>query len=193
MEKVGGKLHVTIDCPFHSLFSGLIPVPVRPPHTNNISSTLPTVKMVVEVSKARALLTVHSITKVLKSKEAASVVEFKSWPMVLESDDAPKRRLTNPYRAPTPEMIAYLDFSVSTTGMLSGVKVRARLHEPRLAANPGQVASPGPPFSSQTLVQLQAFDWKRVDPGWRPDSSWQPTQVHVNGPEEINHLPNQVA
>ena len=45
----------------------------------------------------------------------------------------------------------------------------ARLHEPGLALNPDQVTSPGPPFSSQTLVQLQAFDRKRVDPGWRPD------------------------
>ena len=36
--------------------------------------------------------------------------------------------------------------------------LRARLHEPGLDANPGQVASPGQPFSSQTLVQLQAFD-----------------------------------
>ena len=35
----------------------------------------------------------------------------------------------------------------------------ARLHEPVLAANPG------PPFSSQTLVTVQAFDWKKVNPG----------------------------
>ena len=28
-------------------------------------------------------------------------------------------------------------------------------------------------------VQLQVFDWKRVDPGWRPDPGWQPTWVHV--------------
>ena len=64
--------------------------------------------------------------------------------------------------------------------------LRARLHEPRLAANPGQVANPGlgPPFSSQTLVQLHAFDWKKVDPGWRPDPGWQLTRVHVNGPLE---------
>ena len=33
--------------------------------------------------------------------------------------------------------------------------LRARLREPGLAANPGQVASPGPPFSSQTLVTVQ--------------------------------------
>ena len=57
------------------------------------------------------------------------------------------------------------------------VVLRGRLHEPRLAANPGQVASPGPPaFSSQTLLTVQAFDWKKVDPGWRPDPDWQPTR-----------------
>ena len=53
---------------------------------------------------------------------------------------------------------------------------------PGLGANPRQVASPGPAFSSQTLVQLQAFVWKRVDPGLRPDPGWQPTWVHVNRP-----------
>ena len=60
--------------------------------------------------------------------------------------------------------------------------LRARLHEPELTTNPGQVASPGPPFSSQTLATVQAFDWKKVDPGWRPDPGWFPTRVHVNGP-----------
>ena len=59
--------------------------------------------------------------------------------------------------------------------------IRARLHEPGLAANSGQVASRGPPFSSQTLVQLQAFDWKRVDPGWRPDHGWLPTRGSCKG------------
>ena len=58
----------------------------------------------------------------------------------------------------------------------------ARLHEPRLAANPDQVASAGPPFSGQTLVTVQALDWKKVDPVWRPDLVWQPTRAHVNGP-----------
>lgn len=109
---------------------GLIPVPVRPPHTNNISSTLPTVKMVIDVSKSRAVLTTHNIGKALRSKEAVGVVDIKSWPTVVEVDDAPKKKLTNPYRAPTPEMIAYLDFSVSTTGMLSGVKVSFTIMHP---------------------------------------------------------------
>lgn len=52
------------------------------------------------------------------------MVDIKSWPPVLDTDDMPKRKLTTIYRSPTPEMIAYLDFSVSTTGMLAGIKVR---------------------------------------------------------------------
>lgn len=39
-------------------------------------------------------------------------------------DDLPRRRPPQIYKPPTAEMIAYLDFSVSTTGMLTGVKVR---------------------------------------------------------------------
>lgn len=40
----------------------------------------------------------------------------------MDTDDLPKRKLPSIYRAPTAEMIAYLDFSVSTTGMLAGIK-----------------------------------------------------------------------
>lgn len=57
------------------------------------------------------------------SQEAGNVVDVKSWPLILDTDDIPKKKLTSIYRAPTPEMIAYLDFSVSTTGMLAGIKV----------------------------------------------------------------------
>ena len=56
-------------------------------------------------------------------KEAMSVVDAKAWPAILDSDDLPKKKLTTIYKAPTPEMMCYLDFSVSTTGMLAGVKV----------------------------------------------------------------------
>lgn len=52
------------------------------------------------------------------------MVEAKAWPNILDTDDLPKKKLAAIYRAPTPEMICYLDFSVSTTGMLAGVKVR---------------------------------------------------------------------
>lgn len=47
----------------------------------------------------------------------------KKWPPILDTDDLPKKRLPSIYKAPTPEMIAYLDFSVSTTGMLAGIKM----------------------------------------------------------------------
>lgn len=40
------------------------------------------------------------------------------------ADDLPRRRPPQIYKPPTAEMIAYLDFSVSTTGMLTGVKVK---------------------------------------------------------------------
>lgn len=38
-------------------------------------------------------------------------------------DDLPRKKSPQMYKPPTPEMLAYLDFSVSTTGILAGVKV----------------------------------------------------------------------
>lgn len=49
-------------------------------------------------------------------QEASNVVDIKSWPTTLDTDDMPKKKLSAMYRAPTAEMLAYLDFSVSTTG-----------------------------------------------------------------------------
>ena len=105
------------------LYVGLIPVPVRPPNPNNVSTTLPTVKMIVHVSKSVAILTTSNLVKLFKTKEAVSVIDPKSWPTLVNTDDLPRRKVQLKYRAPTPEMLAYLDFSVSTTGMLAGVKV----------------------------------------------------------------------
>lgn len=39
-------------------------------------------------------------------------------------DDLPKKRPAQIYKPSNPDTLAYLDFSVSTTGMLAGVKVR---------------------------------------------------------------------
>lgn len=47
----------------------------------------------------------------------------KKWPPILDTDDLPKKCLPSIYKAPTPEMITYLDFSVSTAGMLAGIKL----------------------------------------------------------------------
>ncbi|XP_043287270.1 disco-interacting protein 2 homolog A isoform X6 [Venturia canescens] len=111
-------------CAFYGcLYVGAVPVTIRPPHPQNLQTTLPTVRMIVDVSKSVLVLTNQNILKLLKTKEANNVVEVKSWPTVLDMDDMPKKKLPVMYRAPTAEMLAYLDFSVSTTGMLAGIKM----------------------------------------------------------------------
>ena len=49
-------------------YEGLIPITVRPPNLLNLSTTLPTVRMVVEVSKAVAVLSTAFVIRVLRSK-----------------------------------------------------------------------------------------------------------------------------
>ncbi|XP_071990846.1 disco-interacting protein 2 homolog B isoform X1 [Engystomops pustulosus] len=105
------------------LYAGCIPVTVRPPHAQNLSATLPTVRMIVDVSKASCILTTQTLLRLLKSKEAAAAVDVKTWPTIIDTDDLPRKRSPQIYKPPTPEMLAYLDFSVSTTGMLTGVKM----------------------------------------------------------------------
>jgi len=48
--------------------AGVTPLTVRPPNLLNLSTTLPTVKMVVEVSRAAAVLSTAIIIRVLRSK-----------------------------------------------------------------------------------------------------------------------------
>ena len=54
---------------------------------------------------------------------------MRGLPPFVETEDMPKKKLDRFYRPPTPELIAYLDFSVSTTGVLSGVKVKEATQE----------------------------------------------------------------
>uniref|UniRef100_A0A8C1UX21 Disco-interacting protein 2 homolog Cb n=1 Tax=Cyprinus carpio TaxID=7962 RepID=A0A8C1UX21_CYPCA len=108
---------------YGSLYAGCIPITVRPPHPQNISTTLPTVKMILEVSRSVCVMTTQAISKLLKSRDASVAVDFKSWPPILETDDLPKRRCPLLYKPCDPDSLAYLDFSVSTTGMLAGVKM----------------------------------------------------------------------
>uniref|UniRef100_A0A8D0AR75 Disco-interacting protein 2 homolog Bb n=1 Tax=Sander lucioperca TaxID=283035 RepID=A0A8D0AR75_SANLU len=105
------------------LYAGCVPVNVRPPHPQNLAATLPTVRMIIDVSKAACILTTQNLMRTLRSKEAAASVNIKTWPTIIDTDDLPRRRPPQIYKPPTAEMIAYLDFSVSTTGMLTGVKV----------------------------------------------------------------------
>jgi acyl-CoA synthetase (AMP-forming)/AMP-acid ligase II len=111
-------------CAFYGcLYVGAVPVTIRPPHPQNLPTTLPTVRMIVDVSKASVILSNANVIKLLKSKEAGSVMDVRAWPPTLDTDDMAKKKLSSFYRAPTAEMLAYLDFSVSTTGMLAGIKM----------------------------------------------------------------------
>ena len=96
---------------------------MRPPHPQNLQTTLPTVRMIVETSQAKIVLSCQSVIKLIKSKEAINVLDLKSWPPILDIDDSGKRKQFIFYRPPTAEMLAYLDFSVSTTGTLAGIKI----------------------------------------------------------------------
>ncbi|KAL4631087.1 disco-interacting protein 2C-like, partial [Arapaima gigas] len=105
------------------LYAGCVPITVRPPHPQNIATTLPTVKMIVEVSRSACVMTTQVICKLLRSKEALAAVDVRSWPPVLDTDDLPKKKPPQLYKPSNPDTLAYLDFSVSTTGMLAGVKM----------------------------------------------------------------------
>ncbi|XP_048868606.1 disco-interacting protein 2 homolog C-like isoform X2 [Brienomyrus brachyistius] len=105
------------------LYAGCVPITVRPPHPQNIATTLPTVKMIVEVSRSACVMTTQVICKLLRSKEAMAAVDVRTWPPVLDTDDLPKKRPPQLYKPSNPDTLAYLDFSVSTTGMLAGVKM----------------------------------------------------------------------
>ena len=51
-------------------------------------------------------------------------------------------------------MLIIVDHSVISEGAGSRINLKGHLHEPGLAANPGNDASPGQPFSSQVLGVL---------------------------------------
>ncbi|XP_055854107.1 disco-interacting protein 2 isoform X9 [Episyrphus balteatus] len=113
-------------CAFYGcLYLGAVPITIRPPHPQNLITTLPTVRMIVDVSKSGIVLSIQSIIKLLKSREAAASIDPKSWPPILDIDDNPKRKLAAVANS-TLDSTAYLDFSVSTCGRLSGVIITNR-------------------------------------------------------------------
>ncbi|VDN01151.1 unnamed protein product [Thelazia callipaeda] len=106
--------------------AGLVPVCIRPPFPHNLQTTLPTVRMIVDVSKAVAVISTSSLIKLLKCKEASLRVDAKAWPTILDVDDVSslsKRRWEPEYFDRKPTDVCYLDFSVSTTGQLAGIVV----------------------------------------------------------------------
>lgn len=115
---------IDLICAFHGcLYVGVVPVTIRPPHPHNLHSTLPTAKMIVDVSKSVLILTNAQTSKLLKSRESSLITDLRTWVPMVDTDELPKRKLSKLHRFPTPEMVAYIDFSVSTTGMLAGVKI----------------------------------------------------------------------
>ncbi|XP_017842176.1 disco-interacting protein 2 isoform X2 [Drosophila busckii] len=113
-------------CAFYGcLYLGAIPITIRPPHPQNLITTLPTVRMIVDVSKSGIVLSIQPIIKLLKSREAASSIDPKTWPPILDIDDNPKRKLAG-IATVSLDSSAYLDFSVSTCGRLSGVNITHR-------------------------------------------------------------------
>jgi hypothetical protein len=51
-----------------SCVTGAVPVTIRPPHPQNLQTTLPTVRMIVDVSKSVLVLSNQNVMKLLKSK-----------------------------------------------------------------------------------------------------------------------------
>ena len=64
-----------------------------------------------------------STLHVLHPQAGSQVVDPKRWPTFIETDEAVNKKKVTIYKPPTPEMIAYLDFSVNSNGLLTGVKV----------------------------------------------------------------------
>uniref|UniRef100_A0A6Q2ZCD2 DMAP1-binding domain-containing protein n=1 Tax=Esox lucius TaxID=8010 RepID=A0A6Q2ZCD2_ESOLU len=82
------------------LYAGCVPVTVRPPHPQNLAATLPTVRMIIDVSKAACILTTQNLMRILRSKEAAATVNIKTWPTIVDTGPPSHR----PSRYPTTEL-----------------------------------------------------------------------------------------
>ena len=129
-----------------------VPVSIRPPHAQNLLNTLSTVKMMIELSQAKVILTTSSIAKLLRCKvslvsmftvlisnsscfifkEAATLLDPKLWPLIIDTDDLPKQKknqvLPKKSTSTQAQSLCYLDFSISTTGSLTAVKVSEKLY-----------------------------------------------------------------
>ncbi|CAB3408565.1 unnamed protein product [Caenorhabditis bovis] len=154
---------------FGCLSAGFVPVCVRPPVASDLSATLGSVRMIVDMSKAVAVLAPSHVSKMLKSKEAAHSIDSNAWPMILDLEDAPSswKRKNNcdtttsaGSGAATRDEICYLDFGINSNGQLSGstmseaaaiaicksIKVSSELYPSR------HVVVCAPPYSGISLV-----------------------------------------
>ncbi|KAI3355480.1 hypothetical protein L3Q82_018316 [Scortum barcoo] len=109
---------------YGSLYAGCVPITVRPPHPQNISTTLPTVKMIVEVSHSACVMTTAVICKLLpldtevQLEVSVSVVNVNHQAVLSEcnkrkmcvcaADDLPKKKAPALYKPTNPDGLAYL-------------------------------------------------------------------------------------
>ena len=56
-------------------------------------------------------------------QDANSVIDSRQWPILVDIEDSTRKKLAAFHRPPAADRLCYLDFSVSTTGMLAGVQV----------------------------------------------------------------------
>ncbi|PAA59847.1 hypothetical protein BOX15_Mlig011991g1 [Macrostomum lignano] len=126
---------------FACQLAACVPLPVRPPAA---ASGLNTCRLIVESGRAALLLTTQPVAKLMRSKDAMAL--GCSWPPIVDVDDARRRHSSSAPPPPPPstesgaaannsvngsandvaESTAYLDYSVSTTGLLTGVRFTQR-------------------------------------------------------------------
>ena len=118
------------------LYAGLVPITIRPPHHKNVATTLPTIRLIVEMGRVRALVSLAAICKLFRGKEAAQVVDVSHWPPLVEIDSAlsssggggggsggKKKPMAAWHRPASGDSLCYLDFSVSAIGVLTAVRL----------------------------------------------------------------------
>lgn len=104
------------------LYAGCVPIAIRPPSSANLSATLATCRLMLEVSQTVAVLSDAATLKLLRSKEAAQLT--RGWPSLIDIEETPRRTTRfQRVRPPTDESPCYMDLSVNSNGSLVGVRV----------------------------------------------------------------------
>ncbi|KAF7260828.1 hypothetical protein EG68_01624, partial [Paragonimus skrjabini miyazakii] len=94
------------------------------PAAPSFEASMELVWNVVKHSNASAILTQQSLVKLLKSKEVTSKIPFNNWPLILDSEESFRKKVTPLHQNPCMEQpVAYLDFTTSTTGTVTGIRV----------------------------------------------------------------------
>ncbi|THD26436.1 Disco-interacting protein [Fasciola hepatica] len=94
------------------------------PAAPSFEASLELIWNVVKHSNASTIFTQQSLIKLLKSKDATARIPFSHWPLIIDSEENYRKKIS--LRQPSPgteQPVAYLDFAASTTGTLTGIRV----------------------------------------------------------------------